>query len=163
VDKNNSIGKIGDYVIYSFPKIFPVQFGGLLVSGNKKINQEKSVISAELKKNLKNTISNYIINKEKIIEKRIRNYNFLKNQFAKLNITPRFSLTKGCVPGVFMFCIEDKNTNLQNLKTYFYSHGIQCSVFYGEHAFFIPCHQNLKTNDLIYFVEVYKSFKNTSK
>ena len=31
-DKDGSIGEVGDFVIYSFPKMFPLQVGGLLVS-----------------------------------------------------------------------------------------------------------------------------------
>ena len=34
-DKNNTMGTIGDFVIYSFPKMFPIQIGGLLVSNIK--------------------------------------------------------------------------------------------------------------------------------
>jgi dTDP-4-amino-4,6-dideoxygalactose transaminase len=31
-DDKSEIGKVGDFAIYSFPKIFPIQIGGLLVS-----------------------------------------------------------------------------------------------------------------------------------
>ena len=34
-DKKDTIGKIGDFVIYSFPKMFPLQIGGLLLSNQK--------------------------------------------------------------------------------------------------------------------------------
>ena len=43
------------------------------------------------------------------------------------------------------------------------NHGIQSSVFYGEQAYFIPCHQHLSTDDLDYFIAVIKSFINNMK
>jgi hypothetical protein len=42
-------------------------------------------------------------------------------------------------------------------KEWLNKHGIQNSVFYGEDAFFIPCHQNLNFSDIDYFVHVLKS------
>jgi len=43
---------------------------------------------------------------------------------------------------------------LPSLKTMLWAHGIQSSIFYGENAFFIPSHQNLDENDILYFSEV---------
>jgi len=44
--------------------------------------------------------------------------------------------------------------DLQEQKQYLFKHGIQNSVFYGEDAFFLPCHQNLSKADIDYFAFV---------
>jgi hypothetical protein len=57
-----------------------------------------------------------------------------------------------------MFRTDLHSLDLPELKKHLYAHGIQCSVFYGEEAFFIPVHQALSEQDMDYFVEVFKSF-----
>jgi hypothetical protein len=64
------------------------------------------------------------------------------------------------VPGVFMFRTNEQKIDLPKLKKYYYSHGVQCSVFYGERAFYIPVNQSLNEQDMLFFFEVIKSFLN---
>ena len=75
-----------------------------------------------------------------------------------MDFPERFKLEEGSVPGVFMFKTDSKNLDLPELKKYYYAHGVQCSVFYGEEAFFIPVHQALNEQDLLYFCDVFCSF-----
>jgi len=107
---------------------------------------------------IKNVLSYYIPKENEIIEKRVANYNYLKKEFNKLKLTERFRNERGIVPGVFMFQKSDLKIDLPELKRHFYSHGIQCSVFYGEDSFYIPVHQALNRSDLDYFIEVMNSF-----
>lgn len=157
-DKNKSIGEIGDFVIYSFPKMFPLQIGGLLVSNLPNILDKLDQVSIEELRHIKNVLSSHIVFKEKIIQDRISNYRFLKYKFTSLGFTERFQLDEGVVPGVFMFRTDKQKLDLPELKNYFYAHGIQCSVFYGEEAFYIPVHQALSERDMDYFYEVMRSF-----
>jgi hypothetical protein len=60
-----------------------------------------------------------------------------------------------------MFKTNKENVDLPKLKEFLYNQGIQCSVFYGENAFYLPVHQNLKMHDLLYFKETVKYFLNT--
>jgi hypothetical protein len=157
-DKNNDIGETGDFVIYSFPKMFPLQIGGLLVSNAfNKIEKSNQINDIKLRY-IKNILSYYIKSEEEIINKRINNYNYLKDKFESLGFAERFSLSQGIVPGVFMFRTDKQKIDLPELKKYFYAHGVQCSVFYGEESFFIPVHQALNEQDMLYFHEVMKSF-----
>jgi hypothetical protein len=161
-DADKAIGNVGDFVIYSFPKMFPLQVGGLLVSNTKKRVTRQQVESRKLR-HIKNVLSNYIDTVEDIKTKRIHNYEYLKSKFESLGLTERFKSEDGVVPGVFMFKTEGQNIDLPELKKYFYAHGVQCSVFYGEDAFFIPVHQALCEYDLLYFYEVTRSFIQKSK
>ena len=158
-DEKNTMGTVGDFVIYSFPKMFPIQIGGLLVSNIEA--ELKSDLDQVKKQYIKNVMSHYMSQKDDIIKKRIAVYNALKKELAAFGFTERFKLKKGIVPGVFMFRVPNKKIDLNVLKTYFQSHGIQCSVFYGDRAFFLPCHQHLEENDIKYFKAVIKSFLKT--
>jgi hypothetical protein len=157
-DKKNVIGQVGDFVIYSFPKMFPIQIGGLLLSNNSLKLKKQSEMKKETLQYIKNVLSHYILNKDNIICARLINYKLLKSKLEMFGFSERFELTEGIVPGVFMFRVNDTAVDLVALKKYFYAHGIQCSVFYGENAFFIPCHQNLNEGDIEYFSTILKSF-----
>lgn len=157
-DKNKAIGNIGEFVIYSFPKMFPLQVGGLLVSNLDRPIDKTGQADEEISRYIKNVLSYYIGSREAIIKKRIYNFNYLKEKFESLDLSVRFKDDYGVVPGVFMFKTKYNKIDLPELKKYFYVHGVQCSVFYGEEAFFIPVHQALNECDLLYFYEVTRSF-----
>jgi hypothetical protein len=163
VDKEQSIGTVGDFVIYSFPKIFPIQIGGLLVTNlNQQLPETGNLNTQELRY-IRNVLSRYIVCREAVIQKRIRNYYLLSDYFETMGFSRRFDISDGTVPGVFMFRKGDQPIDLPGLKIHFYKHGIQCSVFYGEDSFFIPVHQALNDSDLLYFTEVMKSFMKESR
>ena len=157
-DNEKTIGRTGDFVIYSFPKMFPLQVGGLLVSASHIHHKYSGQIQAGMLRYIKNVLSEYIGRKDQIISKRIKNYTELRGRFEESGLSERFKLEKGIVPGVFMFRTGNHNINLPELKKHFWAHGIQSSVFYGEDAFFIPVHQALTEFDLDYFYEVMKVF-----
>jgi hypothetical protein len=156
-DADDVIGRVGDFVIFSFPKMFPIQTGGLVVHNKNVAVAEEEWPHPQLPGYIKNVLSFYIKNPDDIIGARITNYLGLKERFERLGYHERFSLAKGVVPGVFMFK-ADAATDLKGLRGHFHDHGIQSSVFYTEHAFFIPVHQALSDFDLDYFAEVIKSF-----
>lgn len=157
-DRKNEIGNTGDYVIFSFPKMFPVQIGGLLVANHQGGKELEADLGREELRHIRNVLSSQIDRKEWIIQKRISNYNYLRDRFASLGFTERFQLDPGTVPGVFMFSTTGKGIDLPRLRTHFSAHGIQSGVFYKEEAFFIPVHQALTEQDLDYFLLVFKSF-----
>ena len=156
-DEKSMIGKVGDFVIFSFPKMFPLQAGGLLVSNLNSTTYH--CIDENMLDYLKSGLSFYIKNSQDIIETRKRNYNYLSETLEELGISPRFELTDNITPGVFMFKCN-KEIDYPELKKFLYQNGIQCSVFYGEQSFFIPVHQDLRDDDLNYFKETIKFFIN---
>ena len=157
-DDDYSIGRIGDFVIYSFPKMFPIQVGGLLVADYHLHGNYNGSLKPEMLSYIRRVLSRYINEKALIIHQRLFNYQELRSRFETLGLRERFTLEKGVVPGVFMFRTDDTGLDLPELKKHFWAHGIQSSVFYGEEAFFIPVHQALTEYDLDYFYEVMKTF-----
>ncbi|HPJ59351.1 MAG TPA: DegT/DnrJ/EryC1/StrS family aminotransferase [Bacteroidales bacterium] len=157
-DNEYPIGKIGDFAVYSFPKMFPIQVGGLLVASAQIREIYIKKLPSESLIYIKRVLSNQIQERDRIISQRLSNYKELGWRFQTLGLNERFVLEDGVVPSVFMFRTDNQNLDLPELKQYFWAHGIQSSVFYGEEAFFIPVHQALTEADLDYFFEVMRSF-----
>jgi hypothetical protein len=155
-NREGSVGMIGSYVIYSMPKFFPIQIGGLLVSNaDNKLNKE---LAREEEKYIKNVLSKYIVNTNEIIKKRIENYRYLEHKLNKFGFTARFELCDDIhCPGVYLFRINE-DIDLNKLKIFYQSHGVECSIFYNEYSFFLPVHQRLTLDDLDYFVILMKYF-----
>jgi hypothetical protein len=156
-DKYNETGNVGDFVIYSFPKIFPIQIGGLLVSNSDSTLNSK--ISGDLTRYIKNILSFHISGLAQIKETRNHNYSYLTDLFNSIKLCKRFEINENIVPGVFMFSDKQGDLNLPDLKKFLYANGVECSVFYGENSFYIPVHQNLSEGDLLYIFELVKYFK----
>lgn len=158
---NNEVGKYSDFLVYSLPKVFPLQMGGILVS-SKKYSVSPAVKDTQLQVYLNTVTSTYVDHLPAAIESRRNNYKYLVNAFGEIGCKARFDMQKNDVPGVFMF-IPPQHINLNKLKEFGWRHGVECSVFYGEHAFFIPCHQKLTKKDLDYFVTIFRYFFERNK
>lgn len=151
-----SVGTTGTYVVYSLPKFFPVQIGGLLVS-NIGDKLDKNITEKE-EGYIKNVLSNYVTKSSEIIKNRIDNYRYLEKKLSRFGFTARFELcdTIHC-PGVYLFTLN-KDINLNKLKAFYQAHGVECSIFYNETAFFLPVHQRLTADDLDYFATLMEYF-----
>ncbi|WP_303317674.1 DegT/DnrJ/EryC1/StrS family aminotransferase [Flavivirga abyssicola] len=156
-DSDGKIGTYGDFAIYSLPKFFPIQFGGVLRYNNPKFSDD------ELGKNelpfqidLKRTSHFYLKKEKKIIKKRLANYNYYALKLNKIGLNTRFILNSKETPSVFMFTTD--SLNLNELKVFMQKNGVECSIFYGENAFYLPVHQNLKKFDLDFIINLIKYF-----
>lgn len=153
---NDAIGKVGDFAIYSLPKAFPIECGGILACNNKTFTLLDSLPEEEIYKLNKNLAA--VIREEDLVKKqRLFNYNFLLNELRSIGIDAFFELEDGIIPGVFIFKWS-KDIDYPLLKVFMQNKGVECSVFYGKNAFFIPIHQNLTPDDLKYFCELLKRF-----
>jgi hypothetical protein len=144
----------GDYIIYSMSKMFPMQSGGLLYAKDKTIVQ--SELSIAQLKYYKSCFRYYHLKREEIIQKRINNYFALSQILENYNFNVRFPLKPKETPGAFVFSAS--GVNLDELKIFMQRQGIECSVFYGEEAFYIPCHQNMDNRNIDYIETIIKIF-----
>lgn len=157
-DKFEKVGTVGEFVIYSFPKFFPIQIGGLLVTSVSSNRLKLPVIDDLTTSYIKKVMSYYITQAQNIINKRLANYQFIKDKLEVLGLAERFPLHHKIVPSVFMFKKGKHKIELQALKNHMNLHGIQCSVFYGEDSFFVPAHQALEELDMLYIIAVIQDF-----
>lgn len=151
----NKVGKYGDFAVYSLPKFFPLQYGGVL-RYNKKKYKLISNNSQPFQENLKIVISHLLKQEAEIISKRKKNYKYFENKFLDLGFKTRLNLIIDETPSVFMFSSND--LDLVKLKVFMQQNGVECSVFYGENSFFLPIHQYLKQFDLDYIINLIKYF-----
>lgn len=151
------MGRIGDFIVFSLPKIFPLQIGGILSFDARYCIESSVQRGSELETYLAAVMSHYMPELEQAKEQRLTNYRWMANRFAMLGCYPRFVLLDNDVPGVFIFTVPE-GIDLAAMRKHGWAHGIECSVFFGESAFFIPVHQRLSKSDLDYFYIVFSSF-----
>ena len=159
-DEKEKIGKYGDFSVYSFPKFFPIQIGGIIVNNTKNKQLKKSILNPTKTEYIQNVLSNQLKSETVLLQKRQTIYKYAMQLLLPLGFTPRFSLNENSVPYTLVLKNNGIIKNLNNVKLFLSQNGIQNSVFYGEDAFFIPCHQNLEFLDLDYFGNVLNDFIN---
>ena len=155
---NKKVGKYGDFAVYSFPKFFPIQIGGLLVNNTKRPLQSSSLVNLKTKHYIQKVLSHYNGQLDDLLQKRKELFDYGIKRFSRLGFTEQFERDKHTVPSAMMLNNNGIIKDLTAFKTNLWDNGIQSSIFYGEDAFFIPSHQNLTKTDVNYFFEVIKSF-----
>lgn len=147
-------GSLGDYAIFSMAKMFPMQAGGLLFSSKEK-GFHTNLQEAELKF-YQACFGFYHQYKEQIIKARKEIYQQMSDAFSSAGFFPRFEPENGEVPGAFLF--KAQGHDLEGLKHFLQAEGIECSVFYGEEVFYLPCHQNMTRGHIDYLLTLVKDF-----
>lgn len=148
-NQEKSTGTVGDFVIYSLPKFFPISFGGVLKCNDKfRINklpeEDKTLVSG-----FEYLMSFYLKETESIKKKRLSNTTYLLDKFSDIGFEAFFTASEKDIPGIFMF--KTARLNLPEFKKFMQDNGVESSVFYGKEAFFIPVHQNLNKEDMDLF------------
>jgi hypothetical protein len=150
-DENQMIGKYGDFSLYSFPKFFTIQSGGLIIS-NKQRKASKSILLDDIHTQyIENVISNSLEQVDEILQIKKSNFDYGVAKFEAMGFSLRFPKMKGTVPSVLLLNNNGIVKDIDRLKFFLNNHGIQNSIFYGEDAFFIPNHQSLTMTDIDYF------------
>lgn len=152
-DAAGKVGRYGDFALYSFPKFFPFQIGGLLVNNQKQVVGESALSAAEAEY-LQKALGHYLSEEERLLVRRRFVYQYQCEAFARLGFEPFFDYAENQLPSVLMLANQGRVKDLPALKEWLWQHGIQSSVFYGEDAFYLPSHQNLSTADVKYFCSV---------
>jgi hypothetical protein len=131
--------------------------GGVLSYDPRYEVRSRVPAGGELERYLGAVMSQHLPQLEQAALDRRANHHALAERFAALGCQPRFELLEHDVPGVFMFTLP-AGADPAAMRQHGWAHGIECSVFFGEQAFFIPVHQRLCEADLDYFHTVFSSF-----
>jgi hypothetical protein len=108
-------------------------------------------------------VSYALLNTTDLLQKRKTTFDYACDLFEKLGFSLRFPTGKKVVPSALLLNNHGIVHDLNHLKLYLEKQGIQNSVFYGEDAFFIPCHQNLKQEDVHYMFECVQLYLHKQK
>ena len=141
------------YKIFSFPKFFSVQEGGLItgINDNNKRNYKLTDYTASI-------LEYELVNVSSLIKKRKEVESTILKEFIKLGFKPFYDDYLNLIPWVLMIKNENKIKDLKQLKLHFENHGILIGVFYGNDSFYLPCHQNLDKFEINYIINVFKNF-----
>lgn len=157
-DANKKIGKYGDFSVYSFPKFFPIQIGGLLVKNNGNQLPASQLLDQATSEYINNVMAYHLKNEIEMLVKRKENFDYALAQFSTLGFSARFATPQNIVPSALLLNNNGIIKDLNVFKSFLNQQGIQNSVFYGEDAFFLPIHQNMKQANIDYFIDVIRFF-----
>jgi DegT/DnrJ/EryC1/StrS aminotransferase family len=147
-----SIGKIGDYAIYSLSKYYPIPFGGVLVS-KKKFNV--SLRDTGISSFAKNIVLQILRGSRPYIKKwnqtRRNNWLYFKKHTSPIGCPPFFSLSKNIVPGVYLMRVP-KSFRGEIVKKRLNQAGIVSTQFYHQGGFYFPVHQFLSEYEKEYIL-----------
>jgi len=161
IDAKTKVGQVGDYAIYSLPKILPVQYGAVLkgveLSDDDVWNKyqmldffKREVLYAELEDMLPTL--------EAAADQRRENWKYLASLFEKDGIDTFIDLEEGVTPAVFFIKTDD----YQRLFERYGEFGVESGRYYQGDAFFLPVHQALGKRQLDYIYAVYRGMLNLS-
>jgi hypothetical protein len=140
-------GAIGDYIVYSLPKAFEAQYGGMLYSKRNVLNGLHR--SSEPNSYILSRLLNFSEKLRQFNEQRLNVYRHMQIIAQKFNFEEVLVHDGQGVPHAFMVQLN-KNIDVEHLKLYMNRQGIESSVFYGGEAYFLPCHQNLTDPEIEY-------------
>ena len=151
-NEENSVGTVGDYLVFSLPKYFPIQIGGIFGSC-KRIADESMELFPQDFRYIRKVLGKHTPSIKQFAAQRVQNYNYFKELFSRGNYLPRFDIRSHHVPGVFMFNLHSSQ-NGQGLKDHLWKNGIESSAFYKENAIYIPVHHKLRHEDMDFIYEI---------
>lgn len=155
-DEVGQAGNVGDFTIYSLPKFFPIQFGGVLRYNNRQYKKQATYVNEPFQEDLQKVASFFLNKKEKNISRRKENYQYYSNEFKAMGIDTRLDLSLLETPSVYMFSSD--TIDLDGLKIFMQKNGVESGKFYGENTFFLPVHQELEKFDLDFIINLVKYF-----
>jgi len=162
-DDNFQTGNYGDFTIFSLPKFFPMQWGGILKINTPDYKNKSTESNPDELIGLQKLLSYYLKDTETIRRLRKNNNTLFQHYFSQLpDFKSRFEYSDNETPSVFM-CATPSSFNLDGLKVFLQQNGVEASVFYGENAFFVPVHQNLKEEDILFIVSLVNYYCDDNK
>lgn len=154
------VGRRGDYALYSLPKMFAVNFGGLAVSRTGSRLQE--TIPKMHRDYLLSTIAIELIHLEHLCARRLAVWSAFAKLFEAVGVTPFYGLAVGDVPPVFLFTADPACLPLEDIKARFQQSGIESGIFYGFDAVYVPAHHRVGEATREFIFMVYKDLISTS-
>ncbi len=144
-------GTVGDYVIYSFSKAFPVPIGGVLMSNAGAGVDADPTLSTGGQEYLRRVMPYYLDRRQAAFKKRRSNFEKLVVRFDDLGLKPFYLPADGDLPHAFVFRLPDEELAVR-IRSVMDATGIESSVYYGSGGYYVPCHQNLGEAHIDYMV-----------
>jgi hypothetical protein len=144
-----SIGRFGDYVVYSLPKAIPVSYGGVLLSPGPL--RKTSRLSPEARAELPALATHHLAASSDDQARRRALFEVYRARFGAEGFQPLLEPEAGVVPHAFIVALADQPL-AERMKPMLHKAGIISSVFYGGGGYFLPNHQRLSEAAVDYVV-----------
>jgi dTDP-4-amino-4,6-dideoxygalactose transaminase len=161
-DNNRKTGNYGDFTIFSLSKFFPLQLGGILKINAPDYKRKLFDVNPDFSTKIQKLLSFYLKDAESIKQTRKFNNNIFQRHLSILDFKCRFEYHDNETPSVYMFT-TNSGIDLDGLKVFLQQNGVEASIFYGENAFFVPVHQNLTEEDILFIVSLIKFYCDDNK
>lgn len=160
-DDSKKVGDVGDYAIYSLPKIFPMQYGGILTG--LSIPDDKNWADYKLLDYFKreviiHALAHYLPKLDQDAERRRQNWIKLEALFRRDGYDTMVKLEENVYPGSFLVSMS----NFQEVFERYEKFGVEAGRYYPERALFLPVHQGLGDAELDYIYGVFRGLLNLS-
>ncbi|TAK04883.1 GNAT family N-acetyltransferase [Patescibacteria group bacterium] len=138
------VGYVGDFAVYSLPKIFPVQFGGLLVGKRfetAEVWQRFGCADENKEQLILPTVAEMLPRLPEARAARLANEVYYRGLFGDARAL--FGApADGVSPGAFVLRMRDER-DMQETSAFVRSFGIECGNYWQNAAIFLPVHQHL--------------------
>lgn len=142
----------GDFIVFSLSKFLDIKNGGLLLY-RKRYEKISKLNDCGISRNVFYNNSDNLDNIFNAKNELKSHYERFFNNFSEGSF---FEFEEYECPGVYLFKINLPQDILHKIKVKLQNNFIECSVFYGEAAFFLPCNFNMKKNDVEYISKIFK-------
>lgn len=149
-------GTYGDFVVYSFPKFFPVQFGGLLVGAkfeDHEVWNKFQCLDVGKRNLVLGDIGQDLSCVTDIADKRRQNHAYFTRLAEQEGMEAYFKFAEDEVPGTFLLKVADP----EKISGWLERFGVECGVYHGHPAVFLPVHQNLEKRHIDYIFGAIKA------
>lgn len=137
------VGQLGDFVVYSFPKTFPMAFGGLLKARAPLRRRAAAARLSEAGRALLlSCAQHYLSELEQSVAVRRANHGQYAALFAEAGFSSYFDLALGAVPHAFVVALDDED-RAKRARAILHARAVRSSVFYGAGGYYLPNHQNM--------------------
>ena len=149
-NKDYRVGTVGDYVIISFPKIFPVKWGGALLG--EEVDYFPSPIDEGCIIECCPLVYEMWDSLEDIAEARRAVFRKLTEGVKGIGLAPLFEVSDSISPWFFPL----PTPQWQELIVASMERGVECTQWYGREMVILPCHQYLGDYEIARIIESIK-------
>ena len=146
------VGSIGDYVIYSLPKIFPVQYGGLLIGEN--LTYKPTAVQKRIIDEIRCVLPTYMGSIKEYSDKKRANFRSLQGKFETILLKPLYEVNEDISPSFFFPLVTEKFEAVIDKAL---QSGVDCGLWHGTNIVVLPAHQFLEEEHLERIFELVKS------
>ncbi|MEK6715201.1 MAG: DegT/DnrJ/EryC1/StrS family aminotransferase [Candidatus Omnitrophota bacterium] len=147
-----AVGASGDFVVCSFPKIYPIQYGGLLIGMNT--SYKPTLVQSAIIEKIRNILPKYMRLTNEYSQKRRDNFQFLAVKFKELLLLPFHQIDKDVSPSLFFPLVTDRYEEVMEKAS---NSKIENALWHGTNIVVLPVHQFLVEEELERIFQVVKS------